>query len=272
MKITTSDGLELYAEAHGDGRPIVFSCAFATTRENWRLQVDPMVAAGARVILWDYRGHGLSDAPRDPDAYTMEKVVDDLGCLLDELCGDAPAVLAGLSFGGLTSLHFAARYLDRVRGLVLIASGPGFKNAEAAGRWQARSDRTAGFIETKGFEAFVNGKAGPTCIGRDPELPAARAAGEAIIAQDPVAVGHFARLVTGPAPSVIDELKDIDVPALVVVGEEDPAFHQAAEVMASKLPQAHSERIEGAGHILNIEVAGRFNGMVAEFLAGLPAG
>jgi pimeloyl-ACP methyl ester carboxylesterase len=169
-------------------------------------------------------------------------------------------------------LHFAYRHLERVRALVLIASGPGFKNPEAAARWQERTDRTAGFIETRGFEAFVNGKAGPTCIGNEPELPAARAAGEAIIAQDPVSVGLFARRVAGPAPSVIDELQHIQVPALVVVGEEDPGFHQAAEVMASKLPLARSVRVPAGGHILNIEVADRFNRMLVDFLSDIGAG
>ena len=265
----TADGLSLYAEAHGEGPPIVFSCAFSTTHENWRPQVEPLVQAGHRVILWDYRGHGLSNAPHDPAAYTMDKVVDDLGCLLEWGAGGQPAVLAGLSFGGLASLHYSARQLASVHGLVLVATGPGFKNAEAAAKWQARADRSAGFIETKGFEAFVHGKAGPTCIGRNPELPAARAAGQAIIAQDSVAVGLFGRNITGPAPSVIDELAGIEVPALVVVGEDDPGFHQAAEVMAAKLPQARSVRVEGGGHILNIEVADDFNAMLVDFLSAL---
>lgn len=267
----TADGLELYTEVHGDGVPIVFSCAFSTTHENWRSQVDPLVAAGYRVILWDYRGHGRSDAPHDASAYSIDHVVDDLGRLLDESAGGQPAVLAGLSFGGLASLHFSARHPDRARALVLIASGPGFKNPEAAAQWMARTEKTASIIETKGFEAFVAGKAGATCIGRDPDLPAARAAAASIVAQDPVAVGLFARHVAGPAPPVIDELAGLDVPALVVVGEEDPGFHRAAEVMSAKLPQARSIRVPGGGHILNIEVADDFNAMLLEFLGGLSA-
>ena len=151
-RIEGADGTRLHAEAHGEGTPILFSGAFSTTRENWRCQVDPLVAAGARVILWDYRGHGLSDAPHDPGAYEMDRVIDDLGRVLAWGAGDVPAVLAGLSFGGLASLHFAHQNLARVRGLLLIAAGPGFKNSEAAASWQARSNRTAELIETKGFD------------------------------------------------------------------------------------------------------------------------
>jgi len=268
-RVRSTDGIELYAEAHGEGVPLLFSCAYATTHENWRPQVEPLVAAGARVVLWDYRGHGLSDAPHDRDAYSMERVLEDLDRVLSWAVGSRPAVLAGLSFGGLASLHFAARHLGRVRGLVLVASGPGFKNPDAAARWQARSDRTAEYIETKGFEAFVAGKAGPTCIGSRPELPAARAAADAIRAQDPTAVGLFGRHVAGAAPSVIDELRSIRRPALVIVGEHDVGFHRAALVMSEKLPDVRRETIPDAGHILNIEAAEAFDALLVDFLDAL---
>jgi pimeloyl-ACP methyl ester carboxylesterase len=72
--VLASDGARLYAEAHGEGVPVLLSCGLCTTHENWRPQVGPWVAAGLRVILWDYRGHGRSQAPRDPAAYSMKQV------------------------------------------------------------------------------------------------------------------------------------------------------------------------------------------------------
>ena len=61
--VAASDGVRLYAEAHGAGIPVVLSPALLTTHESWRPQVAPLVASGYRVVLWDYRGHGRSDAP-----------------------------------------------------------------------------------------------------------------------------------------------------------------------------------------------------------------
>jgi 2-succinyl-6-hydroxy-2,4-cyclohexadiene-1-carboxylate synthase len=268
--IQASDGVGLHVERYGEatagGVPIVFSCAYSTTHANWLGQVEPLVAAGHTVALWDYRGHGRSEAPTDAAAYTMQQVVRDLGSVVDWLAPGERVVLAGLSFGGLASLHFAVAHPERVRGLVLAASGPGFKNPEAARRWKERSERTAEIIETRGFEAFVTGKAAPTCIGRQPELPAARVAAEAIAAQSRHGVAQFGRHVAGLAPSVIDDLARIEIPALVVVGSEDEAYSQAAEVMASKLPKARLEIVAGAGHILNIETASRFDALVLEFL------
>lgn len=269
MLVTAADGVQLYAEAHGDGIPVVLSCAYSTTHENFRPQVEPLVEAGARVVLWDYRGHGRSEAPADPGAYTMEHVVDDLGRVLDWAAPRRAAVVGGLSFGGLVSLHFALAHPRRVRALLLIATGPGFKNPDAQARWEAGVERTASFVETKGLRAYVD-RAAATLVGRNAELPTARAAAAAIAAQDPTGLAWFGRRVSGLAPSVIDDLRSIDVPALVLLGSEDRAFQRAAEVMAARLPRARKVVIEGAGHMVNIEAAEAFNREVSGFLKELP--
>lgn len=266
-ELKAADGTPIYYEVHGDRGPaVLFSCAYTTTHVNWRPQIAPLTAAGARVAVWDFRGHGRSGVPDDASGYDMTRVVDDLGRVADAVSPDEPLVLAGLSFGGLASLHFAVAHPDRVRALLLAGSGPGFKKAEAAARWKAQSERTADYLEERGLEAFASGKAAATVIGRRPELPAAQAARAAFVAQDPHGLAEFGRYVAGLAPSVIDDLASIDRPALVVVGEEDGAYLQAAEVMAAKLPDARHRVVPGAGHILNIEEADAFNALVIDFL------
>ncbi len=245
---------------------IVLSCALCTTHENWRPQVEPLRDAGARVVLWDYRGHGSSDVPEDPDAYTMAQVVDDLGRVLDWADPDEAVVLAGLSFGGLASLHYALAHPDRVRALVLVDSGPGFKNPEAQARWEQAVERTAGFLETRGMEAFVASRAADTAVGQRPELAAARAASAAIAAQDPHGLARFARRVAGPAAPVIDELGSIQHPSLVIVGEKDEPYLRAAEVLAARLPRAERVTIPRAGHVVNIEEAEAFNAVLIRYL------
>jgi pimeloyl-ACP methyl ester carboxylesterase len=270
--VEAGDGVALYAEAHGTGLPVLFSCPLNTTCENWRPQVDPLVAQGFRVVLWDFRGHGRSGAPDDPAAYSMEQVVDDLGRVLDWAAPAEPAVLGGLSFGGLASLHFALRAPARVRGLLLIDSGPGFKNPEAQERWEAGVEKTASFLERKGMQAFVESRAVATTVGSRPELPEAQAALRAIAAQRPHGLAHFGRRVAAVAPAVIDELASIRIPALVIVGEHDAAYQRAAQVMQARLPLAEAFTIAGAGHIVNIEAAESFNAVVLRFLERLRAG
>ena len=271
MEVTASDGLRLHAEAHGEGTAVVLSPGYCQTHENFRGQVEPLVAAGHRAVLWDYRGHGLSEAPDDPERYSIDRVVDDLGRVLDATSPGRPAVLGGLSFGGLASLRFALAHPERVRALLLLASGPGFKKPEAQARWEAQVGRLGERLVERGCESLVTGRGVATSIGRDPALPAAKAAARAIAAQSAPALACFGRRVTGPVPSVIDDLPKIAAPALVLVGSEDEAYLRAGEVMAARLPGAKHVVIPGAGHVLNIEAPEAFAAAVLEFLASLPA-
>jgi len=266
VMLAAGDGVELYAETHGDGLPVVFSCALCTTHVNWAPQVEPLVAAGFQVVLWDYRGHGNSSVPTDAAAYSIEHVVDDLGRVLDWAAPGRSAVLAGLSFGGLASLHFTTRNPERVRALLLVDSGPGFKNPKAQAGWVTATEKIARFVESRGMAAFVE-RAAVTLVGSRSELPAAMAAAAAIAAQDPAGVAHFARRVAGVAPPVIDELPSIEVPTLVIVGENDEPYLRAADVMTAKLPNAEKIVIPGAGHIVNIEAAETFDAAVIDFLS-----
>lgn len=268
-RVATSDGYALYAEMHGRGTPLLLSCGLCTTLEHWRGQVEPFVRAGLRVILWDYRGHGRSDAPDDPEAYRLELVLDDLERVLDWAAPGEPAVLCGLSFGGLASLHMALARPERVRALVLAATGPGFKQAEAQASWAATMNKTARLIERRGPEALLNRPMLETVIGLEPELPAARAAARALAAQDPRGLAHFVRQLGGPAPPVVERLGDIAHPALIVVGALDRPFLRAADLMQARLPRVERCTIPGAGHIVNIERADAFDAAVLGFLEKL---
>jgi pimeloyl-ACP methyl ester carboxylesterase len=199
----------------------------------------------------------------------MGQVVADLGSVLDQAAPGRPAVLAGLSFGGLASLHFALEHRERVAGLVLVGSGPGFKKPEAQARWESMVERTASFVEKRGLRSFVESKAASTLVGRRADLPAARAAAAAIAQQDATGIAHFGRHVSGPAAPVIDELACIDVPALVLVGEQDEGYLRAAEVMEARLRRARKVVLPGAGHIVNLEAADAFNAAVCDFVASL---
>jgi pimeloyl-ACP methyl ester carboxylesterase len=269
--LIAEDGVSLYAESHGDGIPVILSSGLCTTCENFRPQVEPFVDAGLQLILWDYRGHGRSESPEDPAAYTLDRVLSDLGCVLDWAAPGRRAVLGGVSYGGVASLHFARRNPERVRGLILTATGPGFKKPEAKARWSEASEKLASLIESEGSSAFTKRSVAPTLVGLRPELPAAQAAARAIARQNPVGIVHFIRRISAPMPSIIDDLPEIDCPALVVVGEKDDAFLRAAEVMTARLPRAERETIPGAGHMVNIDESDAFNAIVLRFLGKISA-
>lgn len=271
LRVEGGDGVALHAEAHGEGPPVLLTPGFSQTRETFRPQVAPLVEAGFRVILWDLRGHGRSGAPAEAAGYSMERIVEDLGRVLERAAPGRRAVVGGLSFGGLAALHFALARPERVRALLLLASGPGFKSPRSQAAWEEQVERTARGLEARGMEALLEGRAAHTTIGRRPELPEARAAAEAFRAQDPKAVAAFGRHVAAAAPPVIERLGEIRVPTLVLVGEEDAPYRRAADVMAARIPDARPVVVPGAGHVSTLEAGEAVSRELLDFLASLPA-
>lgn len=121
---------------HGSRRdrvPILLTHGYSASRRMW----DPNVPAldGDRVVVtWDLPGHGESDKPDDPAAYTHEACLEEIGSLLDEVSAQR-VVLCGQSLGGFLSLSYTLAHPDRVAALVLVDSGPGFRDDGARERW-----------------------------------------------------------------------------------------------------------------------------------------
>jgi pimeloyl-ACP methyl ester carboxylesterase len=263
----SSDGTRLAWEARGSGPPLILLAPALCTRAHWE-PVMPDLARDARAISWDYRGHGGSGAPADPSAYTLARVVEDLDAVhLAAACG-APAWLGGLSLGGLVALCYALAHPERVRGLVLMNSGPGFKRAESRERWQATWERAAARLEQAGTASYLEApRAQAEILGKDPTSPAARRAREAILRSDPAALARFARGVAAPQPDLTGRLHEIGVPALVVCGADDPAFQAAGELLEARLPRARRVLIPGAGHPLPLDAPAQLAREIRAFLS-----
>src|SRR5206468_11592962 len=102
------------------------------------------------VILWDMRGHGQSDYPDDPQAYSEALTVGDMAALLDA-AGAETAIVGGLSLGGYMSLAFYRAHPERVRALLIIDTGPGFRKDDAREAWNRRALETGDRLEREGL-------------------------------------------------------------------------------------------------------------------------
>jgi pimeloyl-ACP methyl ester carboxylesterase len=96
----------------------------------------PALAQERALITWDLRGHGGSDTPEDPAAYTHQASLADMEALLDRVSATR-AVLCGQSLGGFLSLRFNLEHPERVAGLVLVDAGPGFRDDATREKWNA---------------------------------------------------------------------------------------------------------------------------------------
>jgi pimeloyl-ACP methyl ester carboxylesterase len=233
----------------GAGSPaVLLSHGFAATSAMFSANT-PIVAARHQVITWDLRGHGGSESPADSRSYSPHVLLDDMVALLTH-CGLNRAVLGGHSLGGYLSLDFALRFPDRVAGLVLIDTGPGFRNDAARDDWNRRAERTAARLAERGLAA----------VGSSAELHASEH-------RDASGLIQAARYTLTQRDShVLDGLPRIAVPALVVVGSQDDPFLAAADYMTAKIPQARKVIIPGAGHAPNVDKPELFDAELRRFL------
>jgi pimeloyl-ACP methyl ester carboxylesterase len=243
------DGVRIAYEAHGNGPPLLLSHGFSASKEMWRPQLEAL-GQRYRVMAWDMRGHGRSDSPEDPSVYSEEETIEDMRAVL-EACGAERAVLGGLSLGGFMSLAFYRVYPDRVAGLMLFCTGPGYRSDEARAKWNEMADGYARRLERRGLDGLAPGDETQGAPHRSAEGLVRAARG--MLAQ------RDAR--------VIDSLPDIAVPTLVLVGEDDRDFHAPTDYMAKKIPGAKKVGIPEAGHAANLHQPAAFNRAVLDFLA-----
>ena len=100
----------------------------------WRGQIEPF-SERYKLIIWDMRGHGQSDYPADQGAYSEAATVADMNAALLDAAGAEKAIVGGLSLGGYMSLAFHLAHPGRVEALLIIDTGPGYRQGRAARRW-----------------------------------------------------------------------------------------------------------------------------------------
>ncbi|PIT03407.1 alpha/beta hydrolase [Bradyrhizobium nitroreducens] len=248
------DGVNIHYEVHGNGPPLLLTHGYSSTSAMWHGQVDAL-SKDHTLILWDMRGHGQSDYPDDPKAYSEALTVGDIAAILDAV-GAKRAVIGGLSLGGYMSLAFYRVHPERARALLIVDTGPGFKKDDAREAWNARALATADRLDREGLDVLKSAtRERATASHRD-------ARGLALAARG---------MLTQRDARVIELLPDIKVPSLIVVGADDTPFLAASDYMAAKIPGAQKVVIPAAGHAVNIDQPQAFVDAVEPFLKNLPA-
>jgi len=249
------DGIKIHYEVHGDGPPLILSHGYSSTSAMWQGQIEAL-SKHHKLIVWDMRGHGQSDYPEAPSAYSEALTVGDIAALLD-VVGARKAIVGGLSLGGYMSLAFYRAHPERVSALLIIDTGPGFKKDDARAAWNKRALDTADRFEREGLEVLKSASRERSTVShRD-------ARGLALAARG---------MLTQRDARVIEVLPDINVPSLVVVGADDTPFLAASDYMAAKIPGAKKAVIPAAGHAVNIDQPQAFIEAVLPFLDSLPKG
>jgi pimeloyl-ACP methyl ester carboxylesterase len=246
----------------GSGLPVVFLHAFPLNRTMWDPQVGALVAE-CRCIAVDMRGFG--DSALAPPHH-VDRYADDVAGVLDALKIEQ-AVIVGLSLGGYVAFAFWRRHQARVRALVLADTRAAADTVENVERRQALIDVAC----TQGAGAVANaqiaGMMGRTTRDKRPDIYDAVHRMMAQASPESIVAGLEAMMAR---PDSTPTLATINVPALIVVGEEDAITPpKEARKLHAGIPGSRLEVLRQAGHLSNLERPAAFNTVVSEFVSGL---
>src|SRR5215469_14989847 len=218
MNRIPSGDAELAYKVIGRGPPVVLLHPFPAHHELW-LPAAQLLVTRYRLILPDVRGHGESSVGEGPA--TMEKHADDVLRICEDE-GVGRAAFAGVSIGGYILFEFWRRYRERVAGLLLCDTRAQADTAEGrAGRLKSAED-----VMERGTEFFVDGVLpklfGKTMFAARPDLT--EQAKRMMLKMSPADVAQVLRGMA-ERPDSIPALKTINVPTLLIFGEEDTLTH-----------------------------------------------
>jgi 3-oxoadipate enol-lactonase len=261
MPQAKANGIQIHHELSGpeDAPVVMLSNSLGTRLEMWDPQMPAL--AGYRVLRYDSRGHGRSDAP--PGPYSIALLGEDAIALLDAL-GIARVHFCGLSKGGMVGQWLGSHHGDRLQSLTLCATAARLGPSEL---WDQRIAQSAG----EGMAALVDGVTERwfTAAFRATPRPEVEQVRAMILATPPHGYGGCCAAIRDMDQR--EAIRAIRTPTLLIAGADDPAT--PVEVMRdlhARIPGARLVEIPQAAHLLNIEQALPFNRTLTGFLDAQP--
>jgi pimeloyl-ACP methyl ester carboxylesterase len=272
MALAPINGVEIYYEEHGQGTPVLFCHEFAGDYRSWEPQVR-FFARRYRAITYSARGYFPSSVPADDAVYSEEQAVEDAYELLRFL-GIDRAHIVGLSMGGNLSLKLGLAHPEVC--LSLVVAGAGFGSTNPA-EFRADALKTAGLIEQAGMEQFAEtyGR-GPSRLRFEEKDPHGFADFLAQLKEHSTAGSALTmRNVQGKRRTVYevaDQLPGLDVPTLIIAGDEDELALEPGLLMKRKIPNSGLLIVPKTGHTVNLEEPALFNDAVLDFISAAERG
>lgn len=271
---TTDDGVRLHYEETGSGTPVIFVHEFAGDHRSWEPQMRHF-GQRYRAVCYAARGYPPSDIPDDAAKYSQARAADDIASVLDHLRIDKAHVV-GLSMGGFATLHFGFRHPARAQSLTVAGCGYGAEKGQET-RFRSEVETVAQFLAEQGMAAFAAKYAyGPTRVQFENKDPRGFEEFKRQLAEHSAVGSRYTQLgVQGQRPSLydlIEQMKALTVPTLILTGDEDWPCLQPALLMKQHIRSAAISVMPNCGHAINIEDPDEFNRITGAFLAQVDAG
>lgn len=267
MPVASINGVNLHYEVSGQGEAIVLLHGYTGSSRDWDNQV-PVLTAGYRVITLDHRGHGQSAAPSREADYSVKIFADDVFQLLGML-NIRKCCLVGHSLGGFIALEFALAHQDMLAGLVLVDTSSG-DFARSAGYTELRHRlnevaRNQGMAAAFEYDAANN----PLRIAGFRKHPEFRERMRQRMLATSVNGYVYGSLAIGKWQSITDRLSEINIPTLIIWGDEDLAFTEAVKILHKGIAGSRLVTVRGVGHSPHEDAPSTFNEGLFKFLEGI---
>jgi pimeloyl-ACP methyl ester carboxylesterase len=273
MHCLGSGGLQLYYEETGAGTPVLFVHEFSGDHRSWEPQVR-YFSRRYRCVAYAARGYPPSDVPEDPSVYSQDQAVDDLLVVLDHLSIDR-AHIVGLSMGGFTALHCGLRYPERCRSLAIAGVGYG-STPEPDGTWRTDAESLARFYAEDARSAAAAHAIAPGRVAFQVKDPRGWREFADQLAQHPgIGASNTMRGIQAQRPNLYDlrdQLSVLQVPLLVIVGDEDDPCLEPGIYLKRTVRTAGLAVLPRSGHTVNLEEPASFNELVQDFITTVDAG
>jgi pimeloyl-ACP methyl ester carboxylesterase len=271
---TTDDGIRLFYEETGAGRPVIFVHEFAGDYRSWEPQMRHF-GQRYRCIVFNARGYPPSDVPESPAAYSQLRAANDIKAVLDHLKIER-AHIVGLSMGGYATLEFGFQYPNRALSLCVGVCGYGAER-EQRERFREESKAIVDFVKSAKMPAFAQKYAhGPTRVQFENKDPRGFAEFKRMMAEHSELGTVNTQLgVMRERPSLydrVDEMKRLEVPTLIISGDEDWACLLPGVLMKQNIKSAALSLMPNCGHTINLEAPDEFNRIVGDFFAQVDSG
>ena len=267
--ITARDGTRLHVEEAGSGTPIVFVHEFGGDHRSWEPQMRHFTRR-YRCITYGARGYPPSDVPTDVERYSQAIATDDIADVMTGL-GIEKAHIVGLSMGGFATLHFGLRYPQRALSLVVAGAGYGAEKQHEEYFRNVSLEVARRFEELGAVEfAKVYSTAASRIVFQVKDPRGWQEFATQLSEHSAVGSARTMQGVQARRPSIYDleaELKQMQVPTLVIVGDEDDHCLQPGLFLKRTVPASGLLVLPKTGHTLNIDEPALFNQFVADFLA-----
>ncbi|NIE63084.1 alpha/beta hydrolase [Burkholderia sp. Ax-1719] len=273
MTLASSNGAKLYVEVTGQGIPVVFVHEFAGDCRNWENQVR-FLSRRYQCITFNARGYPPSDVPTDIEHYGQRHAVDDIANVMRH-CNVKKAHIVGLSMGGYATVNFGIAYPEMARSLVIAGAGHG-SDPQRRDQFLHDSAELADRLLSLGMQEGILHYANSAIRRRYKE-------------KDPRGFEEFNRQFAEHSPlgsalttrgyqmrrqtiyQLQEQLKGLNVPALIVTGDDDEPCLEPALFMKRTMPDARLWVVPRTSHPINLEEPDAFNHALLQFFTEIDA-